>query len=397
MDMMKLMVILKNLTGGGAERVATNLATCLSEYKDVVLVVLNGEHNTYGSTVKTIDLKMPEDKGRTKVLWHYQVYKKIKKLKRELGITHSISFMAEPDLANVLSKGKDKVIISVRNKRSASNPSKMHYYKNKWVFSRADAFVALSQMVKVDLIEAFGVEGDKITAIYNPCYIDTISEKMVENVMSDEEKEFFEINRGRIVITAGRLESQKGQWHLIRAFKRVMDVLPDAKLVIIGQGSEQKYLQSLIRDMNLENAVSILGYKANPYPYMSKSDLFVFPSLFEGLGNILIECMACALPVVSADCQYGPREILAPNTDFAKTAECVSEEEYGILVPPMDGTKYSANDPLVKCEEDLATGIIEVLSNDEKKKQYQEKYRKHGEDFSPTAITKQWLKVVEEL
>lgn len=397
MNQKKIMIIAKNLTGGGAERVATNLATCLSKTEDVVLVVLNGENNTYGSTVKTIDLQLPKDKGRTKVLWHYKVFKKVKALKRELGITHSISFMAEPDLANVLSRGKEKVIISIRNKRSASNPTKMHFYKNKIVFSKADAIIALSKMVKVDLVESFGVEEDKITAIYNPCYIDVISQKMTEEVMTKEEKSFFETNRGHIVVTAGRLEPQKGQWHLIRAFKRVVDVLPEAKLIILGQGSEQEYLQTLIKELNLEQNVFMYGFKANPYPYMYHADLFAFPSLFEGLGNILIECMACALPVVSADCQYGPREILAPNTDFSIITEEVTEVEFGILVPPMDGNKYSATNPIAKCEIDLADGIIKMLSDEEKRIMYKNKYRKHGEEFSPDAITKQWQKVINNL
>ena len=89
--------------------------------------------------------------------------------------------MAEPDLANVLSKGNEKIIISVRNKRSSSNPTKFHLWKNKWVFSKADAIVSLSQMVKKDLVEFFDISEDIITPIYNPCYTEII-QKNVEKM-----------------------------------------------------------------------------------------------------------------------------------------------------------------------------------------------------------------------
>ena len=127
-------------------------------------------------------------------------------------------------------------------KRSSSNPTKFHLWKNKWVFSKADAIVSLSQMVKKDLVEFFDISEDIITPIYNPCYTEIIQKKCREDVFSIEEKNFFEKNKEKIVITAGRLNIQKGQWHLIRAFKKVVDEISDAKLVILGQGEEKDYL-----------------------------------------------------------------------------------------------------------------------------------------------------------
>lgn len=393
----KIMIISKNLTGGGAERVATNLAGALSEFADVLLVVLNGQNNTYGTTSKTIDLKMPEDKGKLKVLWHYNVYKKIKKIKQEFGPTHCISFMAEPDLANVLSKGNEKVIISVRNKRSSSNPTKLHYLKNKWVFSKADAIVSLSQMVKKDLVESFDVSEDIITPIYNPCYMDTIQEKCREDVFSIEEKSFYEENKGKIVITAGRLNSQKGQWHLIRAFKKIINSVPNAKLIILGQGEEEEYLKGLAKELKIEKSIYFYGFKSNPYPYLANADVFAFPSVFEGLGNILIECMACQLPVVSADCPFGPKELLAPDEEKETFVDAVDYAQYGILVPPMDKVRYSAEEPLQHSEECLADAITAILTNHTLREDYRKRITERGKDFSPDVITHQWLNVIDGL
>lgn len=397
MERMKIMIIEKNLSGGGAEHVATNLATCLSKTEDVILVVFNAKNNTYGSTVRTIDLHMPESKGKMKLLWHLKARNKVAKIKKEFGITHAISFMAEPDLANVMSRGTEKVIISVRNKHSSSSPTKLHFMKNAWVFKQADAIVAISKMVKKDLVDAFGVDEQRITPIYNPCYIDTINSKIQENVFTDKEKNFFRVNKGKIVITAGRLEPQKGQWHLIRAFKKVVSSVPNAKLIILGQGTEKKYLETLIKELHLDNNIKMLGYKANPYPYIAYSDLFAFTSVFEGLGNILVECMACKLPVVSSDYPYGAKELLAPTEKFDEFVQDIEFAEFGILVPPMSKKKYTATDSLDKSEEYMADAIIRLLQDDELRNEYRKRIEKRGNDFAPDAITEQWLSVLRNI
>jgi glycosyltransferase involved in cell wall biosynthesis len=395
---MKIMIIIKNLTGGGAERVGTNLATCLAEnQKDVTLVVINGSNNIYGSTVKMIDLEMTEDKGKTKLLWHLKVFYMIRKLKRALGITHSISFMSEPDLANVLSKRKDKVIISVRNKHSSLDKSKILALKNKLVFQQADAIVSLSNMVKMDLIDNYGVDERRIKAIYNSCYIDRINDSANEKILTQEEETFFRDNAGKIIITAGRLVEQKGQWHLIRCFVEVLKKVPDAKLVILGAGDLCNYLKQLINELDLCESILLVGHKSNPYAYMKKADMFAFSSLFEGLGNILIECMALGLPIVSADCPYGPKELLAPNEDCTKPVEDTFYGEYGILVPPMDGNRYKANEPIANCEMKLAETIVKMLSDQDLLKQYRALIKLRGKDFQPEIINTQWLDVLNNL
>lgn len=397
MERMKIMIIEKNLSGGGAERVATNLATCLSRTEDVILVVFNAKNNTYGSTVKTIDLHMPESKGKMKFLWHLKARNKVAKIKKEFGITHSISFMAEPDLANVMSRGTEKVIISVRNKHSSSSPSKLHFIKNAWVFKQADAIVAISKMVKKDLVDAFGVNEQRITPIYNPCYIETINSKIQENVFTYEERKLFKDNKGKIVITAGRLELQKGQWHLIRAFKKVVSIVPEAKLIILGQGSEKKYLETLVKELNLEDNIKMLGYKVNPYPYLAHSDLFAFTSVFEGLGNILVECMACKLPVVSSDYPYGAKELLCPTEKFDEFVQDIEFAEFGVLVPQMSKEKYSAKDRLDKSEECMADAIVRLLQDDELREEYRKRIEMRGNDFAPDVITEQWLSVLHNI
>jgi glycosyltransferase involved in cell wall biosynthesis len=84
----------------------------------------------------------------------------------------------------------------------------------------------------------------------------------------------------------------------------------NARLIIIGEGSEEENLKELVKELSLVDKVRISGYNDNPYPYYNKSRVFVLSSYSEGLPTVLIESLACGCPIISTDCKSGPREIL---------------------------------------------------------------------------------------
>jgi len=96
-----------------------------------------------------------------------------------------------------------------------------------------------------------------------------------------------------------------------------------ARLLIIGEGNERAGLEQLACDLNLGQDVAFPGYLHNPYPQLSRAAVFVLSSAYEGLPNALLEALALRIPVVSTDCESGPREILAGG-------------RYGRLVPVGD-------------------------------------------------------------
>lgn len=114
---------------------------------------------------------------------------------------------------------------------------------------------------------------------------------------------------------------------MIGVFKNVAMHIPDAKLVILGEGDKKAYLQDLISKLNLNGYICLMGYKENPYVYLAYSAGVVFSPVYEGLGNCIVEAMTCGLPVISTDCNAGMRELLAPNTDFNKSADKMEMEE----------------------------------------------------------------------
>jgi glycosyltransferase involved in cell wall biosynthesis len=164
----------------------------------------------------------------------------------------------------------------------------------------------------------------------------------------------------------GRLNEQKDFPTLIRAFKIVYEKSKNARLIILGEGSEREHLMHLIKELGLVDIVSLPGFLQNPFSYMHRSQVFVLPSIHEGFGNVLVEAMACGCPVVSTDCPSGPREIL-------------NNGEYGHLVPVGDAAA-------------MAAAILDVLDG-------------HGkavpaawlEQFSPEIIARQYIEIFQRL
>jgi glycosyltransferase involved in cell wall biosynthesis len=112
-----------------------------------------------------------------------------------------------------------------------------------------------------------------------------------------------------VILGVGRLEAQKDFATMLRAFALVNEQLP-ARLMILGEGSQRKILETLAEALGVSDRVVMPGYVSNPYAYMRHSALFVLSSAWEGFPSVLVEAMACGCRVVSSDCPSGPREIL---------------------------------------------------------------------------------------
>lgn len=112
------------------------------------------------------------------------------------------------------------------------------------------------------------------------------------------------------ILAVGSLRWQKDFPTLLRAFAHARNNGLDAELVILGEGPDRPRLEALIQKLGINDCARLLGYARNPGAYFEAADLFVLSSRSEGFGNVLVEALACGLPVIATDCPNGPREIL---------------------------------------------------------------------------------------
>jgi glycosyltransferase involved in cell wall biosynthesis len=173
-------------------------------------------------------------------------------------------------------------------------------------YSRADAIVAVSHGVREDLWTLLGRRAPRVEVIHNP----VLPANWRELSHSAIDDAWFSPGAPPVIISVARLSAEKDLGTLIRAFGRVMGAHPSARLAILGDGPQRQTLQSLAFGLGLGQQVRLMGWVANPLPYVRRARVFVLSSLFEGFGNALVEAMACGTQVISTDCPFGPAEIL---------------------------------------------------------------------------------------
>ena len=321
--------------------------------------------------------------------------KKIKSIKKANSNSTIISFLEYPNLINLLTRKYGKSIISVRNHMSTKHNKGIKSYlwnlSIKLLYSKADEIVVVSKEIERDLIENYRVDKSKIKVIYNFYPIETIKQLAQMEI----EDNYINLFNNPVVITAGRLNKQKGHWHLIKSFSKVKKVIPNAKLVILGEGELEGELKQLIKKLDIKEDVYFLGFQKNPFKYISKSKVFVLSSLYEGFPNALAEAMACGIPVISTDCLSGPREILAPDEVNKSDIEYnLNYNRYGMLLPVCDGNFNLSNLSLTKEEEMMADTIISLLKDKDLRNHFSKQAMIRIKDFDIKNIIKQWESII---
>ena len=124
-----------------------------------------------------------------------------------------------------------------------------------------------------------------------------------------------DVVRESIVLSVGRLATEKDLGTLIRAFAIVYEQNTEWRLVIVGEGQQRAALAQLVANLGMEHCTSFEGFVARPEEYMSRAGIFVLSSQFEGFPNALLESMAMGAAVVSSDCSSGPRELITDGID----------------------------------------------------------------------------------
>ncbi|MFW9938217.1 MAG: glycosyltransferase [Candidatus Thorarchaeota archaeon] len=320
----KVVILVPSLElGGGAEKVASVLSNHLIEKYDIHIITLFHFENKYPFKGKYYSLK--ERKFIFNPLLRIlKLYKLIKLISPDIILTfmNKTSFWAIP---TVYLFNLNIPLLILINTNPDSHYKKRIYGKFliRFLFplKKINLLIPVSKELKKILNINYRIDNRKIIPIYTG--IDTEGIKNLAKEEIDEYKEIFEEKNLIKFITMGRLSPEKGHKYLIEAFSQLVKEIPNSKVFILGEGSLRVQLEQQISLKKLQNHIFLLGFKENPYKFISNSDVFVLSSLHEGLPYSLIEALACGTPIISTDCETGPKEILENG-------------KYGLLVRVMD-------------------------------------------------------------
>jgi N-acetylgalactosamine-N,N'-diacetylbacillosaminyl-diphospho-undecaprenol 4-alpha-N-acetylgalactosaminyltransferase len=271
---------------------------------------------------------------------------KLNNIINQNNINVVVSFQHRSNFINVLTKylNKDfKLIVSERvYTKDYFQDNKSGFFFNfmvKWLYKKANYITCNAQDIKNGLQEFYNTNDAPIIVIENAYDIANILELSKEKIDTDD-KFLFAMNK-KIIINVGRLNIQKGQRYLIESFAK-MENKDDYIVIILGNGALKDELKILAKILKVDKYVYFLGHKQNPYKYLARSDIFVFPSLYEGYPNALAEAMIFDLSIISFDFKSGAKDLIGDN-------------EYGTLVDvyDVDGLKQAILNENIKNKKQL--------------------------------------------
>jgi glycosyltransferase involved in cell wall biosynthesis len=218
-------------------------------------------------------------------------------------------------LAHALARSTARLVLSersalVREDRSRARQA-LELPAKRLTYRRADLVTAVSAGVAAQLHQLLGLDPRRIAVVYNPMVDDGIDTRARAPIAHPW---FAASEPTPIMLAIGRLVEIKDYPTLLDAFARIRARTP-ARLVVLGEGPLQASLEARARALGVGTQVAFLGFDRNPFKYMARARCVLHASRAEGLPGALIQAMACGTPVVSTDCDFGPREVISSGTD----------------------------------------------------------------------------------
>lgn len=410
MSKRKLMMISPMLHQGGFERVCVTTAGLLQPYFDVTIVIFDSANIAYDvEGLSIIDIQMGVRKGKLqKILNIIRRSRKVRKLKKEMQPEIAYSFGPTANMVNAFSKtGKEKVWLGLRNYTDVEEETKM-----RLLVKKADLIVCCSRDIEKSVKIKYKFNNTAV--LYNLYDADTIRKEAAASdpplPFSEELKEVGSLQQEpgqlRYLVSMGRDDPMKGFWHMIKAFKLVHDQIPEARLILMGAGTFQKY-KTLAEQLKITDAIYFAGMRRDPYALLKYGEVYLLTSANEGFPNALVEAMTLSLAPVSTNCLTGPAEILVRNGDTSSLNDQFTEKQkeketpviygdYGIVVPEMQKEENLDPADITEEERNLADTVIRLLQDEKLLQSYRQAAARRAGDFTYEKYLEQFLKLAEE-
>lgn len=363
----RLTLVIHSLAQGGAERDMAHLARCWTERgHDVAVVTLDSvatDSYPLAEGVTRIGLGLAGDSHG----W----LQAISNNRQRIRALHDVLCQRSPqtivsfiDRMNVLTLKAatgltDPVIISERIDPRHHEPGRIWRWLRRRTYPLCTAQVVLTHSVR---------DWCRQLAPRQPVHVIPNPARRPETGSTNVAPEWAPAGR-TVLLGIGRLHPQKGFDRLLPIFQRLRSSHPGWHLVLLGEGEERIRLETQVQDLGLQQHVSLPGWVADVEGALSRSDLFVLPSRYEGFGNVVAEALACGVPVVTMDCPSGPGEIVRDGVD-------------GFIVPADDTSR-------------LEQVLDQVMGDAELRDQFSARGPEVLDRFSEQKFLAQWDAVLE--
>lgn len=310
--------------------------------------------------------------GNNNLIKFLKGIKNLLKQYNEIGLDVTHSHFQLGTVASIILKifGVTKKAFRTSHIRREWNEGKWTWFLNpvfiRWIFPKyLDGEIGVSNAV-VEYLKSRKVRNldeNKIHLIYNGINI----QKIIDESKQIDLLPIPESNTKPFIIgCVGRLTEQKGYPYIIQSMKIISARFPSVRLLIVGDGELRDELTRLVRDLELCDYIFFLGLRKNVPMILKQCDVFVLPSLWEGLPTVVMEAMICSIPVIA--------------TDIPGTRELIENGKTGFLVKPCDVAG-------------LANMIIEILNNEKLRGMVTSNAIKEVQVYDMKEISKDYIKL----
>jgi glycosyltransferase involved in cell wall biosynthesis len=328
-DPIRIVCVLTELIGGGAERSMLSIIDALDRTRFAPHLVLFTDRMDHAPPAG-VPITVMKRRSRSAVVRLVARVFELRRLIARERIELVVSFLVGPNIVSVAAarlagtpvvigeRSAPRVVLSRANQQLA-NP-RFWSALARLLYPRASGIVTNTEGARRELTEFFGVRAERVHVVPNAVDIDRILSLGAEPA----DRPWPE---GDVLVHVGRFTYAKDHDTLLDAFAILAAQRP-ITLVLVGDGEDELRIRARCSTLRLDDRVVFIGFSRNPYKYLARATICVLTSRFEGLPNILIEAMALGIPIVSTACEHGPVELLG-------------DSEYGVLTPVGDAAGFA--------------------------------------------------------
>ena len=367
---MKVCFVIPTLTGGGAERVAVTVLSALNAARyERTLYVFSAADGVYFDRLGSgIQVVVATHRSWLMRLWELAGFLRAT---RPAIVMPFLSYFITA-LAVWLSGARARVVFNQGTPTSGflDDPDfrwhggwrqRVFALMTRFFYRRADAVVVTSQGVAEDLATGYGVPRTHMRVLHNPVDLDAVARADASRVPPRRAGE-------RVIVSAGRLARVKNFPLLIEALDLLNGEMP-VSAWILGDGEERSRLERLAAASRAAGRVTFAGFQPQPWAWMAHADVFVLTSVYEGFGNVLIEAMACGVPVVA--------------TRSPGTSEIITSGVNGLLVEHTAAA--------------VAGAVLQLLRDEALRRRLIDQARQDVRHYATPAVAQRYEQLFDEL